>query len=110
MKYKDNGTVERLCLFFMDFFADSTQNKYMMDYFDRVFIDIDVHYSAEGDMRPLVIYWSDGTKYEIQRVKYVDKYQSKAVLPIRFVCLINGREKEVFYQPVENRWFVKVYK
>lgn len=73
----------------------------------KIYVDLDVRFSAAGKMKPLILYWEDGSAYEIQRVLDVRPAASLKAggAGIRYTCLINGQEKYLFFE--EDKWFVE---
>ena len=65
----------------------------------KQYINVDVVFDASGRMRPQVIHWVDGRRYEISRVK--------AIVPAA------GQERYLFFErptdehtAIVGRWFV----
>lgn len=61
-------------------------------------------------MRPIELKWQDGEVYLIDRVRFAERAPARvsAILPIRYTCLIGGREKYLYFEPEKMQWFVEV--
>lgn len=61
-------------------------------------------------MRPVELIWKDGKKYEIERVRFIERTPAhvEGLLPVRYTCIVGGREKFIYFEPNEMRWFVEV--
>ncbi len=74
----------------------------------KVYVDVGAEFSADGFLRPLYLIWEDGTKYTIDKVKYVERCASRKAggAGILYQCLVLGKPVRLFYE--ENmRWFVE---
>ena len=60
-------------------------------------------------MRPLYLVWEDGKKYEIDRVKFAERAPARvsSVLPLRYTCIFGGRERYLYFEEENKRWFVE---
>lgn len=78
--------------------------------YKKVCVEILGRFSAEGGLRPVELVWADGKRYSIERVRFVERAPARvgAVLPVRYTCLLNGREKYLYFEPEKMRWFVEV--
>lgn len=74
----------------------------------KVYVEVKAKFSLEGNLTPISIIWTDGTEYEIQRVKDVCRAASLRAggVGIRYTCVIAGRESHLFYED-NNMWFVE---
>lgn len=80
----------------------------------KVYVDVNVTIRSDGVMLPHEIIWEDGTHFEIDRVKRIER--SAAIraggLGDRYTILVNGRETYLFFERSTNlsgnnigRWF-----
>ncbi len=78
--------------------------------FRKVCVDMLAQFSSQGGVRPLVLTWTDGRKYTVERVRMVERAPARvnAVLPVRYTCVIGGKEKLIYFEPERMRWFVEV--
>lgn len=60
-------------------------------------------------MRPLWLVWEDGRRFEIERVLFIGRKPARVgtLLPVRFTCMIRGREKYLYYENETARWFLE---
>ena len=79
-----------------------------MDY-QKVHVEVEVKFLKEGGMRPEWIKWEDGRKFFIEQIKYIERASARAgsVLPVRYTLMLGGREKFLYYEPEDMRWFVE---
>ena len=80
-----------------------------MDY-QKVHVEVAVNFPKEGGMRPLWIKWGDGRKFLIDRIKFIERASARtgSVLPVRYTCIVAGREKRLYFEPEDMRWFVEM--
>lgn len=78
----------------------------------KVYVEVIVRYRIDGAVLPLAIVWEDGHKYEIDKVKDVRKAASLKVggVGYRYTVVIQGKEKYLFFETTENKWFVEANK
>ena len=76
----------------------------------KVCVEVIAKFSSEGGMRPIKLKWRDGEVYLIDRVRFAERAPARvsAILPIRYTCLIGGREKYLYFEPDKMQWFVEV--
>lgn len=60
-------------------------------------------------MRPVWVKWEDGRKFQVERIKFIERASARtgSVLPVRYILIIGGREKRLYYEPEDMRWFVE---
>ncbi len=77
--------------------------------YEKIEVEVVVRFLKNGGMRPLFLVWENGTRYEIDRVKYIERARAhvSSVLPVRYTCLMGGREKYLYFEREEERWFVE---
>ena len=79
----------------------------------RVYIELRVRFSEEGDMIPLQIKWKDGRVFEIDKILDVRRAASEAgSMGLRYTVKIMGRTRRLFFEDVYSdagrpRWFVE---
>ncbi len=78
--------------------------------YKKVYVEVEVLFPSEGGMRPVWIKWEDGRKFFVERVKFIERASARAgsVLPVRYTLIVAGREKQLFYEPEDMRWFVQI--
>lgn len=79
-----------------------------MDY-QKVHVEVEVKFLKEGGMRPVWVKWEDGRKFQVERIKFIERASARtgSVLPVRYTLIIGGREKRLYYEPEDMRWFVE---
>ena len=73
----------------------------------KTFVKVTAEHDVDGKTKPLALVWTDGKKYEIDRVTDVRMAPSLrgGGLGIRYTVKIRG--KEVYLFEDEGRWFVE---
>lgn len=78
-----------------------------MEFLKKVYVEVIARFNKDGTIFPLSLTWVDGTVYEITKIKDIRpaaSYKTGGV-GIRYVCLIGGKEANLFLE--ENKWFVE---
>lgn len=78
--------------------------------YKKICVEVLARFLAEGGVRPIQIVWSDGRRYPVERICSVQRAPARvsAVLPLRYICIISGQEKALYYEPDRMRWFVEI--
>ena len=76
----------------------------------KVCVEILARFLKDGGIRPVAIVWADGRTFTVDRLKFVEQAPARvsSVMPVRYTCLIGGRERRLYYEPDLERWFVEV--
>ena len=74
----------------------------------KKYVEVTAHHNAQGFVRPLILWWDDGRKYEIDRVLDVRRAASLKAggIGIRYTCRILGNERYLYLD--EDKWYVNV--
>ena len=74
----------------------------------KVYVDVTAEFSKEGVLTPKSFRWTDGSVYEIQRVKDIRRAASLKAggVGMRSTCIVNGRESYLYYED-NNMWFME---
>ena len=74
----------------------------------KKYVEVTAHHNAQGFVRPLILWWDDGRKYEIDRVLDVRRAASLKAggIGIRYTCRILGKERYLYRD--EDKWYVNV--
>ena len=75
---------------------------------NKIYVDVNARFTSDGRLIPKEIIWSNGEKYEIDKVIAEQRRASLKAggCGIRYTCRIMGGEHYPFYE--ENyRWFVE---
>ncbi len=75
----------------------------------KVCVEVTVRFLKEGGMRPVCLTWEDGRKFTVDRVKFVERAPARvaALLPVRYTCVVEGRERMLYFEADALRWFVE---
>ena len=73
----------------------------------KTYVKILAEHDENGNIKPLMLTWTDGRKFEIDKIKDVRQAPSLkgGGLGRRYTCKIMGREVYLFC--VEGKWFVE---
>ena len=74
----------------------------------KVYIDVIARFSADGQLIPVCLRWTDGSVYDVDKILDVRRAASLKAggVGIRYKCLICGQEKHLYYED-NNKWFVE---
>ena len=75
--------------------------------FRKVYVEVQLTVSPEGDVRPNTIKFEDGRVYEIDRLRHRCRAHATKVggTGIRYTVVIRGQETYLFED--EGKWFVE---
>ena len=75
--------------------------------FRKVYVEVQLTVSPEGDVRPNTIKFEDGTVYVIDRLKHRCRAHATKVggTGIRYTVVIRGQETYLFED--DGKWFVE---
>lgn len=75
--------------------------------FRKVYVEVQLTVSPEGDVRPNAIKFEDGTIYEIDRLRYRCRAHATRVggTGVRYTVVIRGQETYLFED--DGKWFVE---
>ena len=74
----------------------------------KIYVDVVAEFSCDGRLRPKYLIWEDDQKYEIDKVKKIERCAARkgAGAGILYLCIVCGRPIRLFYE--ENyRWFLE---
>lgn len=76
----------------------------------KVCVEVVAHFSEKGGVRPVLLVWEDGRRFPVDRVRFAERAPARvnALLPVRYTCMIGGKEKYLYFEPEKMRWFVEV--
>ncbi len=76
----------------------------------KVCVEILARFSRYGGIRPVEVVWEDGRRFPVDKLKYIEQAPARvsAILPVRYTCMMGGRERRLYYEPEKERWFVEV--
>ncbi len=75
---------------------------------NKIYVDIDVEFTAEGKLIPKIIHWDDGEEYEIQKITEIRRAASLIAggTGLRYTVYVEGYKRHLFYGD-NHRWFVE---
>lgn len=78
-------------------------------WYEKIYVNVIVEFSAMGGMKPICIVWKDGRRYSIDKIKFVERAPCKSggVLPIRYTMVVNGQTRYLYYERTNERFFVE---
>lgn len=73
----------------------------------KIYVDVIVLNTKEGQVKPLAIVWMNGVKYAIDKVTQITKAASTIAggSGLRYTCKIQGQLRYLFLE--EDRWFIE---
>lgn len=75
--------------------------------FLRIPLTMDALFSTDGTVTPLKFYYK-GRAYDIMRILGRKKHCPpgvRAIAPLEYSVLIDGRERKIYYEEDSNTWF-----
>jgi hypothetical protein len=77
--------------------------------YEKVNVGVIAKFDVDGGLKPLQIVWIDGQKFQIDRVKFIERAPSKTggLLTRRYTVIVEGFEKQLYYEEKLERWFVE---
>lgn len=74
----------------------------------KKYVNVVTLIDKEGNLKPLILVWDDGTKYPIDKILDVRKAASQVGgCGIRYECRIANANRNLFYE--RNRWFLESF-
>ena len=85
----------------------SAQNNGMI--YEKIYVKIVCEFLQKGGIKPLYLFWLDGKRYDIEKLKSVARAPCKSggVLPERYTVIMCGKQKYLYYEQEKRRWFVE---
>ena len=83
---------------------------YGMERYEKVYVSMILRVNQDGVMRPVAVEWTDGRRYDVQKISDVRMSPPRfvgGVLTRRYRVVIGGREKFLYLETGSNRWFVE---
>ena len=76
----------------------------------NVYVEVLVRFTAEGTVVPVSFLWEDGHRYQIERVKKVQRCASRKAggCGIMYTCIVQGKETHLYFEDDSaGRWFLE---
>ena len=73
----------------------------------KVYVDVDAHFTKDGELIPRALFWEVGRRYEIDKVTQIARRASLKAggAGMRYTCMIGGQQSYLFYEV--DKWFVE---
>ena len=75
--------------------------------YTRIPLEVKVLFAPNGQMKPVNLFFED-KQYTVDRILRVRPYKPPkvaAIAPIAYTVVIEGIEKEIFFEAESNTWF-----
>lgn len=69
-----------------------------------------LHIDNDGVMKPVAVEWTDGIKYEIDKIideRNAPPEHTGGVLTRKYRVIIKGKERVIYLDKQTNKWFVE---
>ena len=75
----------------------------------KIYVDVDATFTKDGRLLPRSLIWTDGHRYEIQRIKNICRAASLRAggVGMRYTCVIDGKVSHLYYED-NNMWLNKI--
>ena len=73
---------------------------------NKLYVTVDCRMSRSGAEKPLIIYWSDGKSWTVDKVLHTNRSLVKGLEGIRYTILIGSAEKYLY--KVGDKWYVEL--
>lgn len=94
---------------FVFIIKQKTHTNRMVEY-EKVYVAMLLHIDDEGIMKPVAVEWTDGTKFDIDKItdeRNAPPEHTGGVLTRKYKVIIRGKEKKIYLDKQTNRWFVE---
>lgn len=81
-----------------------------MEQYEKVYVGMYLHVSAEGIMKPYAIEWDDGRVYHVEQIVFdgpVRPAYVKSDRPWCYKVIVQGREKKIYLEQSSGKWFLE---
>lgn len=73
----------------------------------KIFVRITAEHDTKGNIRPILLHWEDGRKFEVDKV--LDARQAASLKAggqgMRYTCRIDGKQVYLFHD--DGKWFIE---
>lgn len=87
---------------------DIAHNNFMQ--YEKVYVGMYIFMSADGEVKPAELVWTDGSRYPITKVtdrRIAPPAHVGGSMTVRFAVEINGRDRVIYFEKFLKRWFVE---
>ncbi|MDE7082580.1 MAG: hypothetical protein K2O89_02595 [Clostridia bacterium] len=81
-----------------------------MAHYEKIYVSMLLRVDADGKTEPVEIEWINGNRYPITKVLESCNAPPRHVgsgMTVRYKILVQGRERELYYEKFPNRWFLE---
>ena len=73
---------------------------------NKVYVDVGAEFTDDGRLMPQYLIWENGIRYEIDRVKRVERCASRRAggCGIMYTCMVCGKEIHLYYEENYRRF------
>ena len=78
--------------------------------YEKVYVGMVLYTDIDGNTKPIELEWINGMTYPISKVidRRIAPPEHVGSSPtIRYTVLVQGREKQIYYEKFSKRWFVE---
>lgn len=78
--------------------------------YEKVYVGMYLHIDDEGNMKPVAVEWTDGTRFDIDKItdeRNAPPKYTGGVLTRKYKVIIKGKEKIIYLDKQTGRWFVE---
>lgn len=77
--------------------------------YQKVYVSVTAEFLVSGGMRPKTILWKDGRKFQIDKIKFIERAPCKSggVLPVRYTVIIGGEQKYLYFERDKEQFFIE---
>ena len=76
----------------------------------KVYVSVYLKTDTDGKSAPVALEWTDGTTFNISKIlddRFAPPDWTGGILTRKFRVLIRGRQKNIYYETLSNKWFVE---
>ena len=78
--------------------------------YEKVYVGMVMFTDTDGITKPVELEWTNGTRYSISKIiekRYAPPAHVGSSPTLRYTVLIQGRQKVLYYEKFQNKWFVE---
>lgn len=80
--------------------------------YKKIYINVIARFDENGGIMPIIVDWQDGRRFYVDKVVKVINAPPRFVggsLTRRYDVIISGAKKSLYFEYLENRWFVESF-
>lgn len=71
----------------------------------KLCVEVDYSNDSDGNITPNYILWSDGRRFQIERIIHACVIREEFIIGVRYTILICGKQKQL-YHLTDGKWYV----